>query len=118
MESMSFHVIPDGFHPFHMEYVLGEISPKLVFLFHAYSTCNRWNPPGIHGIHLESMESTWNPWNPPGIHGIHMEYPHGIHMEYSTSIPWIPDGFHLIPWIPGRFLTGKHNNNRNNNLNH
>jgi hypothetical protein len=37
-------------------------------------------------------------WNPPGIHGIHMEYPHGIHMEYSISIPWIPGGFHLIPW--------------------
>jgi hypothetical protein len=81
-----------------MEYVLGGISPKLVFLFHAYST--------------------WNRWNPPGIHGIHMENPHGIHMEYSTSIPWIPDGFHLIPWIPGGFLTGKHNNNTNNSLNH
>jgi hypothetical protein len=72
------HVIPDGFHPFHMEYVLGEIPPKLVFLFHAYSI--------------------WNRWNPPGIHGIHMEYPHEIHMEYSTSIPWIPHGFHMEWW--------------------
>jgi len=79
------HVIPEGFHSFHMEYVLGETPPILVFFFHAYSI--------------------WNGQIPPGIHGVHMDYPHGFHMEYSTTIPWIPSGFqvdshlfHLEQW--------------------
>ena len=35
------HVIPDGFHPFHMEYVLAGIPAILVIPFHEF-------PPGIY----------------------------------------------------------------------
>ena len=68
MESMwnpyGIHVVPHGICPFHMEYVLAEISPILVIFFHLYST---WNG-------VDSM------WIPP----FHMEFPHGIHVESST----------------------------------
>jgi len=44
MESMwnlcGIHVVPHGLCPFHMEYVLAEISPILVIFFHLYSTWN------------------------------------------------------------------------------
>jgi hypothetical protein len=78
---MSFHVIPDGFHPFHMKYVLGEIPPKLVFLFHAYSTWNGWNPYGIF---------TWNS--------------HGIFHKYSMDSRWIPPGF-----LTGKYINVRNN---------
>ena len=65
------HVVPHGICPFHMEYVLAEISPIFVISFHLYSM-----------------------WIPP----FHMEFPLGIHMECST---WIPSHFHVDSmWIP------------------
>jgi hypothetical protein len=64
---------------------------------------------------MEWVKFTWNPWNP---YGISTWNPHGIFHKHSMDSRWIPDEFHLIPWIPGGFLTGKHNNNRNIRLNH
>jgi hypothetical protein len=52
------HVVPHGICPFHMEYILAEISPILVISFHLYST-----------------------WIPP----FHMEFPHGIQVESSIT---------------------------------
>jgi len=44
------HVVPHGICPFHMEYVLAEISPILMIFFHLYSTWNgvdsMWIPCG------------------------------------------------------------------------
>jgi len=69
MESMwnlcGIHVVPHGICPFHMEYVLAEISPILVNFFHLYST---WNG-------VDSM------WIPP----FHMEFPHGFQVESPTT---------------------------------
>ena len=70
-----FHVIPGGFHPFHMEYVLAEIPLILVIPFHFYSI---WIP---YGIHLEWPYSITIP-------SFHMECPYGMTMD---SI-WIPYG--------------------------
>ena len=63
------HVIPHGFHPFHMEYVLAEESLIWVIPFHVYSIWNGQIPLGIH-------HSIWN-----------------FHMEFRWNIPC---GFHVI----------------------
>ena len=47
------HIIPGGFHPFHMEYVLGEIPAILVIPFHLYSTWNTMNSTWIPPFHME-----------------------------------------------------------------
>jgi hypothetical protein len=60
-------VVSHGICPFHMEYVLAEISPILVISFHLYSM--------------------WIPL-------FHMEFPLGIHVEHLDSIPF-PCGFHV-----------------------
>src|SRR6267378_1347955 len=67
-----FHVIPGGFHPFHMEYVLAGIPLIFLIPFHFDSI---WNP---YGIHLEWSYSIIIPWNVPmestwNGYGFHME---------------------------------------------
>jgi len=90
MESMwnpyGIHVVPHGICPFHMEYVLAEISPILVISFHLYSM---WIPCGFH------VDSTIP-------HGISTRNPYGMFHPISMWIPcgkidsmWIPCGFHL-----------------------
>ena len=80
------HIIPGGFHPFHMEYVLGEIPAILVIPFHLESIL----------FHVDSMHIPWNDhlesiWNydidfttiPLGFHmdSIQFGNPHGFHMD-------------------------------------
>jgi hypothetical protein len=86
MESMwipcGFHVIPGGFHPFHMEYVLAGIPLIFLIPFHFDSM---WIP---YGFHMEWSYSITIPWN------VHMESTwngHGFHMD---SI-WNDHGFHM-----------------------
>jgi hypothetical protein len=108
-----FHIIPDGFHTFHMEYVLAVIPLNLVIPFHLYSIwipcgmaifhsysiipygISKWNPPGavveynIYSTSIPSipsgilMDSTWIP-----------SIPHGVHLFHMDST-WIPHGFHI-----------------------
>ena len=61
------HVIPDGFHPFHMEYVLADIPAILAIPFH--------------------LESIWNDMDSMWIPSFHMEFPSGFHMELVGSYP-------------------------------
>jgi len=86
------HVIPDGFHPFHMEYVLGEISAILVIPSH--------------------MESTWNDMDSMRIPSFHMEFPSGFHMEpwniFHHRSTWIPYGIMEFIWIPHGFQSFWH----------
>jgi hypothetical protein len=50
------HVIPDGFHPFHMEYCLVGIPAILVIPFHMESI---WNI--RESMQIPSFNSIWNP---------------------------------------------------------
>jgi hypothetical protein len=92
-----FHIIPCGFHTFHMEYVLAGIPLILVIPFHLYSI---WIPCGMAIFHSYSIIpygiSRWNPA------GTVVEY-----NIYSTSIPWNINGFHMESiysiWIPHGF---------------
>jgi hypothetical protein len=77
-------VVPHGICPFHMEYVLAEISPILVISFHLYSM---WIPCGFH------VDSTIP-------HGISTRNPYG--MFHMNSILF-PCGFHVERWIPCGF---------------
>ena len=76
MESMwipcGFHVIPGGFHPFHMEYVLAGIPLIFLLPFHFDSI---WNPSGMAIFHHHSMEC------PYGFHMDSIWNDHGFHME-------------------------------------
>jgi hypothetical protein len=80
-----FHLIPFGFHTFHMEYVLAVIPLNLVIPFHLYSI---WIPCGMAIFHSYSIIpygiSKWNP------DGAVVEY-----NIYSTGIPWNINGFHM-----------------------
>jgi hypothetical protein len=77
------HVIPGGFHPFHMEYVLAGIPLILANPFHFYSI---WNPSGMAIFHHHSIiPYGMSMWIPPPFHGINLEW------------SWLPHGFHLIP---------------------
>ena len=92
MESMwnpcGIHVVPHGICPFHMEYVLAEISPILVIFFHLYSTWNGvdslWIPCGFH-------HSIWN---------FHMESMWNLPHEFHPISMWIPCGKMDSRWNP------------------
>jgi len=85
-----FHVIPGGFHPFHMEYALAGLPLILVIPFHFYSI---WNPPGMVIFHHHSIIP----------YGMSMWNPHGMTMDSR----WIPPLFHGMTmdsrWIPPLF---------------
>src|SRR6266567_6420608 len=71
-----FHVIPGGFHPFHMEYVLAGIPLIFLIPFHFYSM---WIP---YGFHMEWSYSITIPWN------VHMDSiwnGYGFHMDSTWN---------------------------------
>ena len=75
------HVVSHGICPFHMEYVLAEISHILVISFHLYSM---WIPCGFHhSIWNFHQESIWNV--PHEFHPISMWIPCGFHLESPTT---------------------------------
>ena len=81
------HVVPHGICPFHMDYVLAEISPILVISFHLYSM---WIPCGFY------VNSTIP-------HGISTRNPYGMfHMNSHVDSMW-KDGFHVDSMRKDRF---------------
>ena len=83
-------LIPHGICPFHIEYVLAEISPILVKSFHLYSM---WIPCGFHGFH---MDSTWN-----------KSVPHGFHVECGGMVKYCYRGCtpHKNQWLIQKLKT-------------
>jgi hypothetical protein len=81
------HIIPSGFHQFHMEYVLAGIPLILVIPFQLHSI---WIPCGMAIFHPYSIiPYVMSTWNSDGIIVFHMDFIsfHGIEI-YSTWIPY------------------------------